>query len=220
MDCSLLGSSIHRIFQARVLEWGAIAFSGKMSLDITKCGLRHQNCSLETYFIIHYVSTSDQNQSHWQNNKILLLIIIRQIPIVSLTCLEMHVCSVLYNSCDPMDCNPPGSSLYGIFQARILEWIAIFPSRESSWPKDRTCLLSLLHCRQILYHLRHWESKYLSLGHHVCRIITCTVYNGMAESGIRNISIVFTVSATTCYFDLQQVLRPPRITSSSFWKLG
>ena len=28
MDCSLLGSSVHRIFQARVLEWGAIAFSG------------------------------------------------------------------------------------------------------------------------------------------------------------------------------------------------
>ena len=27
MDCSLLGSSVHRIFQARVLEWGAIAFS-------------------------------------------------------------------------------------------------------------------------------------------------------------------------------------------------
>ena len=32
MDCSLLGSSIHGIFQARVLEWGAIAFSGEASL--------------------------------------------------------------------------------------------------------------------------------------------------------------------------------------------
>ena len=30
MDCSLLGSSIHGIFQARVVEWGAIAFSGKL----------------------------------------------------------------------------------------------------------------------------------------------------------------------------------------------
>ena len=29
MDCSLLGSSVHRIFQARVLEWGVIAFSGR-----------------------------------------------------------------------------------------------------------------------------------------------------------------------------------------------
>ena len=31
MDCSLLGSSIHGIFQARVLEWGAIAFSEKLN---------------------------------------------------------------------------------------------------------------------------------------------------------------------------------------------
>ena len=36
-DCSLPGSSIHGIFQARVLEWGAIAFSGNMVRDY-KCG--------------------------------------------------------------------------------------------------------------------------------------------------------------------------------------
>ena len=36
VDCSQPGSSIHRIFQARVLEWGAIAFSGKSALDIFK----------------------------------------------------------------------------------------------------------------------------------------------------------------------------------------
>ena len=34
MDCSLSGSSIHGIFQARVLEWGAIAFSDKDVLDL------------------------------------------------------------------------------------------------------------------------------------------------------------------------------------------
>ena len=39
---------------------------------------------------------------------------------------------------DPMDCSPPGSSLPGILQARILEWVAISSSRGSSWPKDRT----------------------------------------------------------------------------------
>ena len=36
MDCSLPGSSAHGIFQARVLEWGAIAFSGKMELGHSK----------------------------------------------------------------------------------------------------------------------------------------------------------------------------------------
>ena len=35
MDCSLPGSSVHGIFQARVLEWGAIAFSSQASLSIT-----------------------------------------------------------------------------------------------------------------------------------------------------------------------------------------
>ena len=39
---------------------------------------------------------------------------------------------------DPMDCSPPDSTVYMIFQARILEWIAMPFSRGSSKPKDRT----------------------------------------------------------------------------------
>ena len=38
--------------------------------------------------------------------------------------------------CDPMDCSLPGSSVYGILQARILEWVAIFFFRASSQPRD------------------------------------------------------------------------------------
>ena len=40
--------------------------------------------------------------------------------------------------CDPMDCSPPGSSVYGILQARILEWVTFPFSRGSSQPRDRT----------------------------------------------------------------------------------
>ena len=40
--------------------------------------------------------------------------------------------------CDPMDLSPPGSSVHGIFQAGILEWVAISFSRGTSWPRDRT----------------------------------------------------------------------------------
>ena len=40
--------------------------------------------------------------------------------------------------CDPMDCSLPGSSIHGIFQAIVLEWIAISFSRGSSQPRDRT----------------------------------------------------------------------------------
>ena len=58
--------------------------------------------------------------------------------------------------CDPVDCSPPGSSVRGISQARILEWVAIFlfqgvfPTQGSN-----PHLLSLLHCRQILSLLSH-----------------------------------------------------------------
>ena len=40
--------------------------------------------------------------------------------------------------CDPMDYGLPSSSVHGIFQARLLEWLAISFSRGSSWPRDRT----------------------------------------------------------------------------------
>ena len=40
--------------------------------------------------------------------------------------------------CNPVDCSPPGSSIHGIFQARVLEWIAISFFRGSSWPRDWT----------------------------------------------------------------------------------
>ena len=40
--------------------------------------------------------------------------------------------------CNPMDCRPPGCSIHGILQTRILEWVAILFSREFSWPRDWT----------------------------------------------------------------------------------
>ena len=54
--------------------------------------------------------------------------------------------------CDPVDCSPPGSSVHGIFQASILEWIASSPSppgissRGSSLPRDQTHV-SFVSCK-------------------------------------------------------------------------
>ena len=50
-------------------------------------------------------------------------------------CLVTQSCLTL---CDPMDCSPPGSSVHGILQVRILEWIAIPCSRRSSLPRGKT----------------------------------------------------------------------------------
>ena len=44
---------------------------------------------------------------------------------------------LLSHDCDPMDCSPPGSSVHGVFQVRILEWVAISFSRLSSRPRNR-----------------------------------------------------------------------------------
>ena len=46
---------------------------------------------------------------------------------------------------DPMDCSPPGSSVHGILQARILEWVAISFFRESSQLRDQTCVWQVLY---------------------------------------------------------------------------
>ena len=53
--------------------------------------------------------------------------------------------------CDPMDCSLPGSSIHGIFQAKVLEWVAIAFSRGSSQPRTRTHISCI--GRQILYRL-------------------------------------------------------------------
>ena len=55
--------------------------------------------------------------------------------------------------CDPMDCSPSGSSVHGILQARILEWVAMPSCRGSSRPRDQTHV-SHVSCigRRVLYH--------------------------------------------------------------------
>ena len=91
---------------------------------------------------------------------------------------ESEVTQACRTLSDPMDCSLSGSSVHGIFQARVLEWVAIafLHGLYSPWnsPGQNTgvCSLSLLqgifptqgsnpglpHCRQILYQLSHWGS--------------------------------------------------------------
>ena len=79
----------------------------------------------------------------------------------------IHTLRVCHNSvtqfcptlCNSMDYRLPGSSVHGISQARILEWVASFFSRGSSWPRHGTCT-SCGSCigRQILYYWATWEA--------------------------------------------------------------
>ena len=51
---------------------------------------------------------------------------------------EIEVAQSCPTLCNPMDCSLPGFSVHGIFQARVLEWVAISFSRGSSRPRDQT----------------------------------------------------------------------------------
>ena len=92
----------------------------------------------------------------WFRSKLLLWVIIGLIlwrwavffPIVCV-CVCVNMCMYLYmlacsvtsivsDSCHPMDCSPPGSSVLGILQARILEWVAMPSSRGSLQSRDLT----------------------------------------------------------------------------------
>ena len=62
-------------------------------------------------------------------------------------CWVAQLCLAL---CDPMSCSPPGFSVHGISQARILEWVAISSSRGSSGPRDWTSVSCI--AGRLLYH--------------------------------------------------------------------
>ena len=62
--------------------------------------------------------------------------------------------------CHPTDCSLPGFSVPGIFQARILGWVAISYSRGSSWPRDQTLTSWVSYIgRWVLHHCATWEAQ-------------------------------------------------------------
>ena len=74
-------------------------------------------------------------------------------------CVPANLLQACLTLCHPMDYSLPGSSVHGILQARILEWIAMSPSRESSRPRDRACV-SYVSCtgKRVFYQQYHLGS--------------------------------------------------------------
>ena len=68
--------------------------------------------------------------------------------------------------CGPMDCSPPGSSVHGIFQARILEQVDISYSRWSSWPRIETWVSSVS---------LHWQVDLQCLGSPPSTLFCCSI---------------------------------------------
>ena len=75
-----------------------------------------------------------------------------------------------------MDCSPPGSSVHGILQARILEWIAMLFSRGSFPPRDQT-QVSHIAGRFFIYHLRHQGSPSMNAEVHVSLSVQVFIFS-------------------------------------------
>ena len=71
-------------------------------------------------------------------------------------CLVAQSCPTL---CDSMDCSPPGSSVHGILQARIPEWLAIPFSGGSSPPRERTCVSCFTREFSIIWATREADNQ-------------------------------------------------------------
>ena len=102
---------------------------------------------------LHDKDALSENDSLYrtQNRKLKgILVIVTNKDSYVRACPIAQLCSTL---CDTMDSSPPGSSVHGILQARIL-WVAVSSSRRSSL--TRGSKPHLLHCQEILY---HWPTR-------------------------------------------------------------
>ena len=103
-------------------------------------------------------------------------------------CMCVHagaVAQLYLTLCNPMDYGLPGSSVQGIFQARILECVPFSPSRGSSQPRDQTHI-SCSSCidRRILYHSSTWEVLVLSREREMADLV-CLAPDLGSDSGVK-----------------------------------
>ena len=111
VECSLPGSSIHGIFQARVLEWGAIAFCDLILFTSVVSNSVRPHKQQPTRLPCPWDSPGKNTGvgCHFPLQ-------CRKVKVKVTSCLTVS---------DPMDCSLPGSSIHGSFQARVLEWDAM-----------------------------------------------------------------------------------------------
>ncbi|KAI4548585.1 hypothetical protein MG293_000915 [Ovis ammon polii] len=217
MDCSLPGSSIHGIFQARVLEWGAIAFSGHLpnlrmelgspALQVDSLVKEYANqmecsCSVMSDYVRPCDCSPTGSFIHGVSPALLTLDMYKWTSLVAQTS-----CPTL---CNPINGSLPGSAIPGILQARILESVAIsFSNLQSPWP-----LLSYLNIlpKPALLLLLLSDFSRVRLG-----VTNQTVLLHSSDN-----LVIYYVTKSELLIKRQKTLHnlPPCFLSSSFWTLA
>ena len=111
-------------------------------------------------------------------------------------CVCCAVCSVPQSCptlCDPVDCSLLGSSVHGISQVRMLEWVAISSFRGSSQPRDRTCVSGI--GRQILY---LWAAK--DTQPHTAHLLSASGFHSIGHFVFINLASVTQGHTFSCCF--------------------
>ena len=111
--CDPMGYKVHGILQARILEWVAFPFSRGSSQPRD----RTQVSRFAGGFFTSWATR--EAQEYWSGCCVLSRLVVS-------------------DSCHPIDCSLPGSSIHGLLQAKILEWVAYPFSRWYSWPRNQT----------------------------------------------------------------------------------
>ena len=139
MGCSLPGSSVHGIFRQEY--WSRLPFPSPGHLP--DAGIEPKSPSLQADRSFPGWATREacKHWSSWRKSN--------NLECISACCVSVSVSVLLSQSCPtfhiPVDCSPPGSSVHGILQARIVECVATSSSRGSSRPRDQT-LVSCVSC--------------------------------------------------------------------------
>ena len=170
MDYSPPGSCVHGIFQARILEWVATFYSRGSSQPRDWTHISCISCSGR--WILDHCATWEALFLGRTDLIFLTAKVIGELaetraqswPLVApqgqagfswkscLVCVGTKSPQSCLTLCDPMDCRPPDASIHGIFQAGMLEWIAMPSSRGSSQPRDQTHICMFCIGERILYH--------------------------------------------------------------------
>ena len=184
MDCSLPGSSVRGISQARILEWVAISFSRGSSQPRDWTWVFFTAGRFFTFWatreaqklIQHYKSIIPQYKIEFKK----LYIFHHSFLLYFKKFSFMNNCSVQFSSvvqscltlCDPMDNSLLGFSVHGIFQARVLEWVAISFSRGSSRLGDQTQVSSIVGRRFNL-----WATREAKQREQICPSFSFLIYS-------------------------------------------
>ena len=112
------------------LSWGT------QDLWSSSCHARHFSCSMWDLVLLSGIepwppALGAQSLSHWGTREVPPKVLFE----ICLCAKSLQSCLTL---CDPMDCSPPGSSVHGVLQARILEWVSMPYSRGPSRLRDQT----------------------------------------------------------------------------------